>query len=336
MSEKAVNDVSKQNSEKKESIVAVVVTYNRKALLLKCLQSLARQTRPVDGLILIDNASTDGTPSMLLEQGILEDLPKENLLSIQEFRSKPAVLGEITTTVLRMHENTGGSGGFYEGIKRAHKDGAEWIWVMDDDIETDPECLKGLLAFSDISKCIHPRKYFNNGVSHAWEGYYDLKTGRRVFQNNPSFHKGFSFCTLNTGCFEGMLIHRSIIDAIGYPDPRFFIGMDDSLYGFKAHFHTPVLYLRDPFITKKIDHPNDDSPISDRSLYYGMRNAFLFQETFNRLVPEYRWNRSFYLGVKFFNYSINILKKRENKLGGFRSLMKGLRDGLTSRYGKGL
>ena len=319
-----------------ESIIAVVVTYNRKDLLIECLSGLARQSRPIDGLVLVDNASTDGTPVLLYEQGIVDRLPEDQSPAIQEFRTRPKLLGGLPTLVLRMNENTGGAGGFYEGLKRAYLEGADWIWLMDDDIEPDPECLSGMFSFSDISKCLHPRKYFRSEVPHVWEGYYDLRTGQRIFQDDPSFKKGFAFCTTNTGCFEGMLVHRSIVDQIGYPDKRFFIGMDDSLYGFMAHFHTPVLYLRDPRVNKKADAPVVNAPISNRSLYYGMRNAFLFKETFDRLVPKNRATRSFYLGVKFVEYAHNIFQNRDRKLEGFRWLIRGWWDGMTGRFGKGL
>lgn len=320
-----------------ESVVAVVVTYNRKDLLLQCLSGLARQSRPLDGLVLVDNASSDGTPRLLHEQGLVDAPFQDDIPEIQERVGRPSLFGgRIPVVVLRMNENTGGSGGFHEGLKRAYLEGADWIWLMDDDIEPDPGCLAGLLPFSELSLCLHPRKYFSDGISHDWEGYYDLRTGRRIFQDDPSFRKGFAFCTTNTGCFEGMLVHRKIVDAIGYPDRRFFIGMDDSLYGFMAHFHTPVLYLRDPFVVKKVPSPKGYAPISNRSLYYGMRNAFLFRESFDRLVPEHRWRRTFYLGVKFVDYALNILQNRDRKIEGYRWLLKGLRDGMAGRYGKGL
>ena len=39
-----------------DTVCAVVVTYNRKELLLECLEALRKQTRPVQGIYLIDNA----------------------------------------------------------------------------------------------------------------------------------------------------------------------------------------------------------------------------------------------------------------------------------------
>ena len=80
-----------------KSIVAVVVTYNRKLLLMECLQAILEQTYPVSKILLIDNASTDGTEETLSENGYLVN-PKINYI--------------------KMKVNTGGSGGFYEGMKR--------------------------------------------------------------------------------------------------------------------------------------------------------------------------------------------------------------------------
>ena len=48
-------------------VFAVVVTWNRRALLEQCLAHLMAQTRPCDGLIVVDNASDDGTADMLAD-----------------------------------------------------------------------------------------------------------------------------------------------------------------------------------------------------------------------------------------------------------------------------
>lgn len=87
-------------------VAAVVVTYNRKELLRECLQALLNQTRPLDEIIVVDNASTDGTDQM-----IPEEFPQ--------------------ITHVRLPENIGGAGGFHEGMKLAYEKGHDWIWVMD-------------------------------------------------------------------------------------------------------------------------------------------------------------------------------------------------------------
>ena len=80
----------------KKSICAVVVTYNRKELLLRCLQALEQQSYSLEHIVIVDNASTDGTVDFLEQQGYLEN-PKVTLLSLLE--------------------NQGGAGGFHAGIK---------------------------------------------------------------------------------------------------------------------------------------------------------------------------------------------------------------------------
>ncbi|MGC9079983.1 MAG: glycosyltransferase, partial [Nanopusillaceae archaeon] len=98
------------------SVCAVVVTYNRKELLSECLEALKRQIKPIQGIYLIDNASTDGTPELLLEKGYINELPPKSLSEPweKEFEIKNLTDGNpIRLHYVRMHENTGGAGGFH-------------------------------------------------------------------------------------------------------------------------------------------------------------------------------------------------------------------------------
>ena len=108
-----------------ESVQAVVVTHNRKALLLECLEGIARQTHPVAGVLVVDNASTDGTEEALEASGL------------------PA---RMRIDYLRLVRNGGGAEGFHYGVRRALESGADWIWLMDDDCEPPPSALADLLA----------------------------------------------------------------------------------------------------------------------------------------------------------------------------------------------
>jgi len=100
----------------KDSVCAVVVTYNRRNLLIECLSALLKQTFPLQGIYLIDNASTDGTPELLLEKGYIYELPPPNLKDPWE---KEFIIqnhtdsGSIKLHYVRMPKNTGSSGGFY-------------------------------------------------------------------------------------------------------------------------------------------------------------------------------------------------------------------------------
>ena len=102
---------------------------------------------PLDAIYIVDNASIDDTLKLLSNNGYIKELPPENLNNNWENTSEILNLvneKEITIHYVRMHENTGGSGGFYEGIKRAFEQGYDWLWLMDNDSEPQKDALKKL------------------------------------------------------------------------------------------------------------------------------------------------------------------------------------------------
>jgi len=131
-------------------VCAVVVTFNRKNLLLECLESLRKQSISLDSIYVIDNASSDGTGELLLENGYIGELsPMDHprtwskCYSIYNF-----VDGEnIDLHYVRLAQNTGGAGGFYEGVKRAYEDGYDWLWLMDDDAKPVEDALEKLSKY---------------------------------------------------------------------------------------------------------------------------------------------------------------------------------------------
>ena len=74
-------------------------------------------------MLVVDNASTDGTGEWLQTQPV---------------------------TAETLAENTGGAGGFSHGLERAVESGADLAWLMDDDGLPEPDCLKLLLEREDL------------------------------------------------------------------------------------------------------------------------------------------------------------------------------------------
>src|SRR6204780_2101244 len=101
-------------------VIAVVVTYNRRDLLLEALAAVQAQTRPADAVIVIDNASTDGTAAAVRRQ-------------------------YPTAGVTELASNTGGAGGFACGMALALDQSADLVWLMDDDTVPEPGALRALL-----------------------------------------------------------------------------------------------------------------------------------------------------------------------------------------------
>src|SRR3954466_1204112 len=77
------------------STTAVIVTFNRRDHLAGCLDAIAAQTMPVASVVVVDNASTDGTPEYLRRRGYLD---------------RPGLRLE------RLPVNGGGAGGFSHGV----------------------------------------------------------------------------------------------------------------------------------------------------------------------------------------------------------------------------
>jgi rhamnopyranosyl-N-acetylglucosaminyl-diphospho-decaprenol beta-1,3/1,4-galactofuranosyltransferase len=102
-------------------VVAVVVAYNRRDLVLDTLAALHAQTTAPDAVVVIDNASTDGSAD-----AVAQAFPSVHLT--------------------RLDRNTGGAGGFAIGMERAlHAHAADAVWVMDDDTVPDEGALAALL-----------------------------------------------------------------------------------------------------------------------------------------------------------------------------------------------
>lgn len=236
----------------RETVAAIVVTYNRKALLPECLEGLLKQTAAIEKILIFDNASTDGTLELLREKGYLQN-PK---IAYHQLAS-----------------NTGGAGGFNAGLKTAMAGPWDWFWLMDDDVTADPHCLENLLEHRAVSECLHPRKLLPNHEFLKWEHTIDVTTLGRTSTNDISFTNGKPIVFTNVGCFEGMLVSRRIVEKIGLPDPNYFISEDDTLFGFKASAHTNVSYVASAHMRRLLPLGN----VAPWKAYYLIRNQFFLR-----------------------------------------------------------
>lgn len=301
-------------------VCVALVTFNRKMLLMECLNGLFNQTQKPDAIYLIDNQSTDGTAELLLEHGIISELPPSEI--VDDWKTSLLCNG-ILINYVRMKSNTGGAGGFHEGMKRAFEDGYKWVWLMDDDVEPKPDALRTLLQYEHISKCIHPSRESIDGKEVMWEGYIDAMTGLRVNLDNHSFKHEKDFTCINVACFEGMLVHRDIIDKIGYPDKRFFIVYDDTVYGLLASQFTNVILVKAPLMIKKIIKANDFSVFSS---YYLIRNLFLQKIYIDNIYPKYHKFRNLFFILELVRVYIKTIEAI--KLKSFKIIFKATKDGI--------
>jgi len=192
-----------------ERVCAVVVTYNRKELLRECLEALRGQTRKVDHILVVDNASTDGT-----EEVLRAEFPE--------------------VEVLRLPENQGSSGGFHEGMKRAYEEGFDWLWLMDDDTIPRQEALEELLLGAERAEGVLGRKPGFLSSRALWTD------GRPHPMNLQSLRKDppdLLFALLEVGLapirgasFVSLLVYGGAVAEYGYPRKEFFVWNDDVEY----------------------------------------------------------------------------------------------------------
>lgn len=208
-----------------ESVAAVVVTYNRARLLLECLDALLRQTRPLQRIVLIDNASTDNTAELLGQHGYL---------------------GHPLIDYLRLPTNTGGAGGFHAGVKRAYEAGHDWIWVMDDDAEPFDDALErlepafgrpGIAGAAGLTLDLEGRPQLEHRGWLSLRGY-SQRAHRRLDPSILGEELEISFAS-----FVGLAFHRRAVEKIGLPMPELFLRGDDLEYCLRLAGLGPILLL---------------------------------------------------------------------------------------------
>ena len=196
-----------------KKIFAVVVTYNRKELLKECIEALVSQTRKVDKIYIIDNNSTDDTDKYIYIY--IGKNPDKNIKYI------------------KLKENIGGAGGFYEGMKLAYQEGADWIWVMDDDTIPTKKALENLINAKSI---INDKISFL--YSSAWDSIekHPLNHGKIALSTNSegyiSYRKylEYGILELENATFVSCLINSDAVKKCGLPVKDYFIWGDDLEY----------------------------------------------------------------------------------------------------------
>jgi GT2 family glycosyltransferase len=235
-----------------EKVIAVVVTYNRQALLAECITALRNQTRPLDAILVINNGSTDTTAEWLKQQSDVFFISQNNV---------------------------GSSGGFSAGINWAYQKGYSWIWCMDDDGYPKEDALENLLAA-------------DNGTLRLMNCAVIDKENKKSFVWKTQQYKTLDEvdCKIIEGIghpFNGTLLHRRIIERVGVPQPKFFLWGDETEYYYRIvkRNDIPVCTVSDSIHY----HPSTAFSIKQDwefrtgwKMYYYVRNRFhVHQVKFN-------------------------------------------------------
>lgn len=302
-----------------EQACAVVVTYNRKELLAECLNALLNQTQPLDEIILVDNASTDGTT---------------------EFLQKKGYLNNSKVTYKRLLENTGGAGGFHEGMKMGYEKGYDWLWLMDDDSIPHLDAFGNLIKYKPSQNnsiyALTSAVLYPDGEICTVNGFFDFKN----FFWQPAKIQDYlekEYFEVDTATFVGFLIRRQTIENLGYPIKEFFIRYDDTEYCLRIRKNGgKIIVVPKSQIVHRIEKPSSQKisfgEFFSWKEYYDLRNKL-------HTYREYKHPR-FLLYMKVFSRlvksQIRILFMRKQISNHSKNLWLAILHGLRSRLGKTL
>ncbi len=265
----------------KQRICVLVVTYNRKACLLKLLPALLSQSAAIDTILIVDNASTDGTPEVLMENGYIASF-REGMLSGSRKE-------ETRILYYRNTENSGGSGGFHLGFRLALELDCDYLWAMDDDVLPEPDCLERLMAVlcPDVRLVLPSRtddRYLDQaivGVNMSNPFRYSIKLRKSCISSREI--PGDSIPIVDI-VFEGPLMAVSLIREIGLPRGDLFLIFDDSEYAWRAGQVTQLRYVKHAVLHRQILPEKTRRRRMNWKDYYGYRNQYWFDRTYGTNV----------------------------------------------------
>lgn len=192
-------------------VVAVVVTFNRLPLLQRLLDQLRTETA-LTQIVVIDNASTDGTGDWL------------------------RALGDERVVAVSLPTNTGGAGGFHDGLEYAATNtDADLFYLMDDDGLPDSDCLATLLQRQGDLDFWGPAVIAEQDRQRLCFPIR-IPGGATVVHEVSDVEQASAQGVLRDIVipFNGVLLTRELVESIGYPRSEYFIWGDDVEYLWRA------------------------------------------------------------------------------------------------------
>jgi GT2 family glycosyltransferase len=195
----------------------VILNHNGKLLAEKCLHSAVASSYPNKDIIVVDNASSDGSVTFLRAQF-------------------PDV------TILENSENLGVAGGRNRGFREAVNRGSDYILSLDNDAYIDPRLIEELVAVAESDPRIGvlgPKTYSDDG-----SGRIQCAGGRITYTQNVCSERGagkkdhgqydkIEDVDYFPGC--GFMARREVFEKLDFVDESFRgYGHEDTDFCFRA------------------------------------------------------------------------------------------------------
>lgn len=263
----------------------VVLNWNQAKITIACLNSLlaAKRGKEIDlEIILVDNHSNEETISRL-----------KKYLDRVRFQKRSR---KVSFVLIENKENLGFAEGNNRGIKQALKNGADYIFILNNDTEIDSSCLVSLVEAAKShpeAGILAPKIYYAPGFEFHQDRYTDNEKGRVIWYaggevdwvNILGRHIGVDEVDRGqfdeqreiffaTGC--AFLGRREVFEQVGLFDELFFLYLEDldfSLRAIKAGFK--IIFTPQAVVYHKNAASSGGSG-SKLQNYYLTRNRLLF------------------------------------------------------------
>ena len=208
-------------------IVAVIVTYNRKKLLRECIEALLHSENAQADVLIIDNASTDGTREY-----------------INEYVDEKQVL------YYRTEKNVGGAGGFHIGMKLALEKRYSYVWLMDDDTIVNKDSLQKLL---EADRELKGNYGFLSSVAYWTDGSLCNMNLQRIGIKKILTDYEEKYPEVIMATFVSFFVKADTIRKVGLPIGEFFIWADDLEYSRRISMQQPCYVVTDSKVVHKME-----------------------------------------------------------------------------------
>lgn len=242
-------------------IGCIIVTFNRIEKLKKTLDSYAKQNLLPKYILVVNNASTDGT-AMFLKQWEKKNEGFEKI-------------------VLNSATNVGGSGGFYLGEKEAIRLNADWIMIADDDAYPQIDYIEGMQYYIEthdmslvsilcgkVLQYGSPINFHRGKWKSQWAVDFYSSANKKDYEKEEFYPDFVSYV--------GILIKKDKLLKAGLVNKDNFIWYDDTEHTFRLSQVGKIVCIPRFAIIHDVDETH--SGLSWKT-YYGYRNSLNFFKT---------------------------------------------------------
>jgi GT2 family glycosyltransferase len=293
-------------------VAAVVLTWNGREDTLACLASLERVPDRPELVVVVDNASTDGTAEAVTERFLRAEL-------------------------VRSPENRGFAGGNNLGIARALELGADHVLVLNNDAEVEPGAIDALVEAATArpdAGSVGAKILFADPPDLVWfaGADYDPRrgyNGRQRGYREPDDGRWAGVRETDRACGAAMLVPRAVLERVGAFDETLFLYAEDVEWSLRAARAGLRHYVVGESVVRHHVSAAAGGESSPLTLYYGLRNALVVAERYAPLGRLGTWRRRL---VLLLAHAAQALLA-PGRLAGLRAVASGFHDGLRRRLG---